>query len=99
MYDSSNKEITSGIISTGQKISVSINGKEKKYDVVVYGDSTGDGKVSAADYSVIKAHILGIRKVEGVYFTAADTSKDGKVSAVDYSMVKAHILNISKIKQ
>ena len=99
MYDSSDKEITSGIISTGQKISISINGKEKKYNVVVYGDVSGDGKISAIDYSKVKAHILGINKIEGIYFQAADTSKDGKISAIDYSKVKAHILGINKLVQ
>ena len=42
LFNSSNEEITEGIISTGNKISIKVNGIEKKYDIVVYGDTNGD---------------------------------------------------------
>jgi beta-N-acetylglucosaminidase len=99
LFNSSNEEITEGIISTGNKISIKVNGVEKKYDIVIYGDTNGDGIISAVDYSMIKAHILNINKMSGVYYESADTNKDGNISAIDFSMVKAHILNISKITQ
>ena len=78
---------------------MSANGVEKKYDIVVYGDTNGDGVISAIDYSMIKAHILNISKMSGIYYESADINKDGSISAIDFSMVKAHILNISKITQ
>ena len=99
VYDSSNKEIKTGTIATGQKISVTVNGKEKKYDVIVYGDTNGDGKISTIDYSKIKAHIRNTLKLSGVYALAADTSKDGKISTIDYSKVKAHIRNTQQLVQ
>ena len=97
--NSSNKEITSGLISTGQKIAITINGSTKTYNVVVYGDTNGDGKISAIDYSKVKAHILNTSKLDSSYNAAADTNKDGKISAIDYSKIKSHILNISKLTQ
>ena len=99
VYNSSNQEISSGTISTGQRVSVTINGTEKKYDVVVYGDTSGDGKISAIDYSKVKSQILGQSRLDGAYAKAADTSKDGKISAIDYSKIKAHILNTNKLVQ
>ncbi len=99
VFDSSNKEITSGTISTGQKISVKVNGVEKKYEIVLYGDTNGDGKISTIDYSKIKAHIRNTLKLDGAYAAAADTSKDGKISTIDYSKVKAHIRNTQKLVQ
>ena len=99
VLNSSNKEITNGLIATGQKIIVTINGSSKTYNVIVLGDTNGDGKISAIDYSKVKSHILGINKLSGVYSTAADTNKDGKISAIDYSKVKSHILSISKLSQ
>ena len=98
MYNSSNKEITSGLVSTGQKIVISNNGTHT-YTIVVYGDTNGDGKVSAIDYSKVKSHILNISKLSDSYSLAGDTSKDGKISAIDYSKIKSHILNINKINQ
>lgn len=99
VLNSSNKEITSGLIATGQKISITINGTTTTYNVVVYGDTNGDGKISAIDYSKVKAHILNTSKLSNTYLPAADTNKDGKVSAIDYSKIKSHILNISKLTQ
>ena len=98
MLDSNNKEISSGKIATGQKIVVKGN-KEKTYNVVVYGDVNGDGKVSAQDFSKIKSHILGANKLNGAYSSAADSNKDGKISAQDFSKVKSHILGTSKLTQ
>jgi len=98
-YNSSDKEINSGIISTGQKIKITINGSAKTYTVVIYGDTSGDGKISTIDYSKIKAHIQNTSKLSGAYNNAADTNKDGKISTIDYSKIKAHIQNTQKIAQ
>ena len=99
MYDSSNNEIANGTLSTGQKISITINGNQKQFDVIIYGDTNGDGKISTIDYSKIKAHIRNTLQLEGVYATAADTSKDGKISTIDYSKVKAHIRDTQRLVQ
>ena len=99
IVNSNNKEITSGVISTGQKMTISINGNSKTYNIVVYGDTNGDGKISTIDYSKIKAHIQNTSKLSGAYSIAADTNKDGKVSTIDYSKIKAHIQKTQKIVQ
>ena len=98
VLDANNKEITSGKIATGQKIVITTN-TTVAYNVVVYGDTNGDGKISAQDFSRIKTHILGSNKMNGVYLTAADANKDGKVSAQDFSRVKAYILGNGNLTQ
>ena len=99
LYDTSNNEITSGIISTGQKISITLNGVVKTYDVIIFGDTSGDGRISTLDYSKVKAHIQNTKALEGVFLTAADTSKDGRISTLDYSKIKAHIQNTQSLVQ
>ena len=99
IYNSENKEITSGLVATGQKIVIKNNGEEVTYNVIVYGDTSGDGKITTIDYSKVKAHILGTKKLEGAYFQSADTSKDGKISTIDYSKIKAHIQNTQQLAQ
>ena len=96
IYDSSNKEITNGTISTGQKISIKVNGIEKKYDVVVYGDTNGDGKIGISDYAKICDTILGKTNMSGAYNLAADTNHDGKIGIGDYAKVKDYILGTLK---
>lgn len=93
--DSSGKEITStsAVLATGYI--VTINGKE--YDIVVLGDTSGDGKISELDYVKIKNKITGNSKMTGAYLDAADVNKSGTITELDYVKVKNHITGASKI--
>ncbi|MBR4351395.1 MAG: cadherin-like beta sandwich domain-containing protein [Bacilli bacterium] len=91
IFNSSNEEINSGKVATGNKISIKVNGIEKKYDIVVYGDTNGDGEIQIGDYSKVKAHLKGKVKMTGCYLEAADTTKDGQVQIGDYSKIKAFL--------
>ena len=91
IFDSSDKAITNGLISTGQKIELTLNNSTKKYNVVVSGDTNGDGKIEIGDYSKIKAYIQGKIKIDGSYLLASDTNRDGKIEIGDYSKIKAYI--------
>lgn len=93
--DSSGKEITStsAVLATGYI--VTINGKE--YDIVVLGDTSGDGKISELDYVKIKNKITGSSKMTGAYLDAADVNKSGTITELDYVKVKNHITGASEI--
>ena len=88
-----------GIIVTGDKVSVMVGNDAKEYQVVLYGDSNGDGKVNAVDYVRIKNSIIGTANLTSVYKEAADVNKDGKVNAVDYVRVKNSIIGTASILQ
>lgn len=92
IFNSSNEQISSGIISTGQKLSIKVNGVEKKYDVIVYGDATGDGRISIGDYAKICDSILGSVTLGSIYEEAADVNHDGKIGIGDYAKVSDYIL-------
>ena len=87
VYDSNNKEITSGLIATGQKITIT-NNTTQSFNVVVKGDTNGDGKIGIGDYAKINDYILGKIYLEGSYNLAADTNSDGKIGIGDYAKVK-----------
>ena len=89
-----------GIIGTGNKVTVYVNEQPiKQYDVVVYGDVNGDGKVSNVDVVLMQRHILGITTQSGVYLQAANTNKDGSISNIDVVITQRHILGLSSISQ
>ncbi len=89
-----------GNIGTGNRIAVYVNGElVKQYEVVIYGDINGDGKVSNADIVLMQKQILGITAQSGVYLEAANISRDGGVSNKDLVLLQKHILGISKINQ
>ena len=62
------------------------------FKAVVLADVNGDGRISAADYLMIKRHFLGTYVLSGEYFHAADIDEDGSVRALDYLAVKRHLL-------
>lgn len=89
-----------GTIGTGNKVTVYVNEQPiKQYEVVVYGDVNGDGKVSNVDVVLMQRHILGITTQSGAYLAAANTNKDGSVSNIDVVITQRHILGLSSISQ
>lgn len=95
----SNGSTNNSIMKTGDTISLKVGNETKTYTAVIYGDPSGDGKVSAVDYVKIKNFIMGRSSLNNSYKEAADVNKDGKVSAVDYVQLKNYIMGRSKINQ
>ncbi len=96
--DASGKEKTAdAIMKTGDFVKLSYNGKEvKTFRVVIYGDSTGDGKLTSADLLKTQKSILGIISINDAPFKeAADFTKDGKVNSRDLLACQKRILGLS----
>ena len=99
VLDSNDNEITSGLVSTGQRIVIEKDGNSKTYYVAVRGDANGDGKISISDYARVKAIILGKYNAVGCSYLASDANKDGKITISDYAKIKAYILKNIEIAQ
>lgn len=97
--DKNNNSKTSGTIYTGDKVIISTGKTEKTYIVVIYGDTNGDGTISAIDLLNVQKIILNKSALTGANLKAADTNKDGKVSAIDLLNVQKHILGKIIISQ
>lgn len=99
MSNASGSAITSGTIATGQKVLIKSNGISNSYQIVVYGDTNGDGKILANDYVFIRNHIMGTGSLTGANIMAADVNRDGRVLANDYVFIRNHIMGVSSITQ
>lgn len=55
------------------------------------GDVNNDGRISPADYVLIRNHITGQSKLTGDAEKAADVNQDGRVSPADYVLIRNHI--------
>ena len=93
------KEKNDQIMATGDKITVTSGSETKTYNVLIYGDLTGDGKISSSDYVYIKNYIMGNRILNSIQKLAGDINKDGKISSSDYVFVKNHIMGTNLINQ
>lgn len=56
------------------------------------GDVSGDGKVTAADYALVLAHVKGTKLItDPAKLAAADVNGDGRITAADYALILAHV--------
>ena len=85
-------EIEGENLATGRKITITSGKLVETLNIIISGDTNGDGIISAVDYVKIKNHIMATSKLEGAYLKAADVNKDGNISAVDYVKIKNYIM-------
>lgn len=99
IYDAKGTILTSGILATGYKIEINNQSSKEVLEVVIKGDTSGDGKINALDLLQVQKNILGTYTLTGPYKEAADTSKDGKINALDLLQVQKDILGTYEIEQ
>lgn len=91
--------ITDGLVATGYKVKVKNNKSEEVLNVILYGDTSGEGDINALDLLQIQKYILGTYNFEETYKLAADTSKDNVINALDLLQVQKNILGTYEIEQ
>lgn len=89
------------IIGTGCKIQVIENEEViRQYQVIVYGDANGDGKINSVDLLVIQRHILEIEPLNSIFRKSSNINKNGKKpSSIDLLLIQRHILELQEIEQ
>ena len=88
-------------VGTNSKILVKRNDEIlRKYSIIIYGDSNGDGKINSIDLLVLQRHILEIQKLDEIYQKACNIRKNGgKPTSVDLLLIQRHILGLQQIEQ
>ena len=95
--DDAQLELTAPL-ATGMILRLVVNGQVmQELEIVVSGDTSGDGKISVTDMIAIKAHVLKKTILTGAAAKAADVSGDGAISITDFIQVKSHILGKSQV--
>ncbi len=60
---------------------------DKVYTIILLGDVNGNGRVDAADASLIARHAAGSTELTGNALLAADANRDGAVTAEDAQLI------------
>ncbi len=94
-------EATSGTAGTGDWLALydEAGNETKRYQLLIYGDINGDGKISSTDLLAVQKHILKMQELGGVYLTACDANHDGRFTATDLLEIQKHILKLSELVQ
>ncbi len=88
-------------VCTGDLVEITDASGKKVYICALFirGDANCDGKVSAADLTIISRYILGIGSLTEAGKCGADANNDGKVSAADLTLISRYILKLGTITQ
>ena len=89
----------SGISCTGDKVIINNQSSTETLQIIIKGDTSGDGVINALDLLQVQKNILGTYTLTGAYKEAADTSKDGVINALDLLQVQKSILGTYTIEQ
>lgn len=82
------------LVGTGMTITCGT----ENYSLIVKGDLNGDGKISLADVSLMKMHMIKLSLLSGDYLLAADINQNGKeADIVDFSTILDVYFEIEKI--
>ena len=97
--NSSGSELTvSSPLATGYVFTIKTTTNETKtYNIVVKGDSSGDGKITILDLLQVQKDILNSKKLTGAYSLAGDTSGDGKITILDLLQMQKHLIGDKKL--
>ena len=92
------KNVTTGIIGTGSKVTVSKNGENiGEYIVVVTGDLTGDGKLQNGDLIKLVRYRVELITLEEPYKLAADVNGDSRVTDSDIIVIARVLVNLREL--
>ncbi len=102
IYNKEGKKLTGNdLVGTGGIIKILENDLLiAEYEIILYGDANGDGKINSVDLLVIQRHILEIQKLQSVYLKAGNVRKNNKnPSSVDCLLIQRHILGLQNLEQ
>ncbi len=97
VFDALGNAKTNEILLTGDKVKITYEEESQQYEIILYGDTSGDGKIDLIDLLKIQKHILDSAKLKDSYLKAADTNQDDKVDLLDLLRIQKHILGNIKI--
>lgn len=92
------------LVGTGAKVQIFTNTDTQNivagYNIIIYGDVDGNGKINSVDLLKLQRHILEIEELDFLSQKAGNINKNGKKpTSVDLLLIQRHILGLKQIEQ
>lgn len=91
--------VTSGNLATGYQVTLTVGSEIKTFEVIIYGDNSGDGEITILDLLRVQKNLLKANNLTAGQIKASDVNKDGVVDILDLLLVQKHILGSKHINQ
>ncbi len=89
VYNAAGQQLAAtDFVGTGATVSKA----SASFSVCIKGDLSGNGKISAADYLLIKRYGQKMATLSQAQKEAADVNGDGRIDAIDYMLLKRNTL-------
>lgn len=98
-YDYNGNAKTSGTIGTGGKIDIITNETILHFNIIIFGDLSGEGNINTKDKTLLYKHLLGESQLDGCSFDAADLNSDYTVDLKDLVAMNNYFNNKYKLTQ
>lgn len=99
VFRSDGKTAETGAVATGDIVRITGQNRTLTYTIVIYGDVSGDGAITALDLLKVQKHIIGASPLKDAYMEAGNVKRSGSISALDLLKIQKHIIGASKIEQ
>lgn len=86
-------------VATGYEINLTNSDANGIFNVVLYGDVSGDGEITVLDLLKVQKSILGSANLNESEKKSSDANKDDKTNALDLLIIQRHILGSMAIEQ
>ena len=92
------------LVGTGLKVQIYTNTDSQtlvaEYQILIYGDVDGNGKINSVDLLKLQRHILELEELDFLSQKAGNINKNGKKpTSVDLLLIQRHILGLKQIVQ
>ena len=92
------------LVGTGSKVQIYTNTNSQtlvaEYEILIYGDVDGNGKINSVDLLKLQRHILELEELDFLSQKAGNINKNGKKpTSVDLLLIQRHILGLKQIEQ
>ena len=92
------------LVGTGSKVQIYTNTDSQtlvaEYEILIYGDVDGNGKINSVDLLKLQRHILELEELDFLSQKAGNINKNGKKpTSVDLLLIQRHILGLKQIEQ
>ena len=79
------------LVGTGSLLKIN---ESEIFNIVVTGDTNGDGKISITDLSKLKLHLVKLELLENLSLIGADINQDGETTLTDLSRMKEYLVGM-----